>query len=171
MTATTTITCTKSQFREALVTEYQHNVTFDEGTLDEVIDGLVRQANEHRGTFEGHSAYLDLDFTVTPDDAPPADLAAEHMAKPGQLNSVHPSRMPVQPKTMADYRPGAAVRRMLSELSYVHTMERAVALRMVRTAVDAELGEQGITEHLGNPREEIEAWIAEEVHEMIANRD
>jgi len=62
MTASTTITCTKSEFRGRLTDEF---VSTSE--LDEVVDGLVRQANEHRGTFEGYSAYLDCDFIVTPD--------------------------------------------------------------------------------------------------------
>jgi hypothetical protein len=72
MTASTTITCTKSEFRANLRNHYATGVVIDKtqaDELDEVIDGLVLQANEHRGTFEGHSAYLDCDFTVTPDEA------------------------------------------------------------------------------------------------------
>jgi hypothetical protein len=71
---TITITCTKSKFRENLRNRYVTGVVIDRAQadeLDEVIDGLVRQADEHRGTFTGHSAYLDLDFTVTPDSAAP----------------------------------------------------------------------------------------------------
>jgi hypothetical protein len=69
---TTTITCIKSEFRANLRNHYATGVVIDKAQadeLDEVIDGLVRQANKHRGTFEGYSAYLDCDFTVTPDEA------------------------------------------------------------------------------------------------------
>jgi hypothetical protein len=76
---TTTITCIKSEFRANLRNHYATGVVIDKAQadeLDEVIDGLVRQANEHRGTFEGYSAYLDCDFTVTPDETKCADCDA-----------------------------------------------------------------------------------------------
>ena len=71
MTASTTITCTKSEFGPRLSAEFvtpapNHAVA----DVVVVVDGLVRQANAHRGVFTGHSAYLDLDFTVTPDEDP-----------------------------------------------------------------------------------------------------
>lgn len=71
--ADTTITCTKSEFAAKLHDEYQRGIVIDRrqaDELDEVIDGLVRQADQHRGTFTGYNAYLDLDFTVTPDEDP-----------------------------------------------------------------------------------------------------
>lgn len=70
MTAQTTITCTKSQFAFYLGKAFVPVTALSPdqfSELSEVIDGLVRQADEHRGTFTGHSAYLDLDFTVYPE--------------------------------------------------------------------------------------------------------
>lgn len=97
-TTSTVITCTKSKFGDAL--RLAHAVALsdttgavDKAELNEVIDGLVRQADQHRGTFTGYNAYLDCQFTVVPDDAPKADLAAERMARGGQLNNVHPGML------------------------------------------------------------------------------
>jgi hypothetical protein len=150
---TTTITCTKSTFRSALTLDHAVALSDTSGTVDvaeltKVIDGLVEQANQHRGVFEGHSAYLDCDFIVSPDE--PAETAPA--------------------KTIADYVPGAGVKRMLVELSYLNGYNATFAVRMVRTAVDAECGEQMITAHLADPLDEISYWIAEQVHEIRANR-
>ena len=68
---TTKITCTKSEFSQVLAVEFVGATS----EMQDVIDGLVRQANAHRGVFTGHSAYLDLDFTVTPDDPSMANCA------------------------------------------------------------------------------------------------
>lgn len=183
MTASTTITitCTKSEFGARLRNEFVNgaiDARANVAELNEVIDGLVKQANNHRGTFAGHSAYLDCDFTVTPDDPSMANCAAcggspEYPAR-NCIASFHdvPITIAPLPKTMADYRPGTAVRRMLSELSYLSNYNVSQsALRMVLTSVDAECGEQGITEHLVMPLNEINTWIAEEVAEIIASRD
>jgi hypothetical protein len=194
--AMTTITCIKSEFAHRLRQAYPRGIVIDAraaNELNEVIEGLVKQANEHRGTFSGHSAYLDLDFTVTPDKAMPGEHARGAIFTPDGADAHNASeRAPItieltesgkakvaeflqrktQPKTMADYQPGAAVRRMLSELSYLSAYNvSSSALRMVRTSVDAECGEQGITEHLVMPLNEINTWIAEQVHEAIADRN
>lgn len=71
MTATTTITCTKSEFSKRLFEAFiapVRDTERDTGELNEVICGLVVQANGHQGMFSGHSAYLNLDFTVHPDE-------------------------------------------------------------------------------------------------------
>lgn len=78
MTASTTITCTKSEFAKRLRAEFRNERTAERWSgleLDEVIAGLVRQADAHRGVFTGHSAYLDCDFIVTPDDPSMANCA------------------------------------------------------------------------------------------------
>lgn len=69
MTASTTIICTKSEFGPRLSAEFvtpapDHAVA----ELVVVVDGLVRQAEAHRGVFTGHSAYLDCDFIAYPDE-------------------------------------------------------------------------------------------------------
>lgn len=60
------IECTKGEFIDHLRQAFEDLYWTTDGR--EVIDGLVRQANEHRGVFEGHSAYLDCDFIAYPDE-------------------------------------------------------------------------------------------------------
>jgi hypothetical protein len=80
MTASTTITCTKSEFADALKAEFAG--AWDAMRQDDyaefqgVCDGLVKEADNHRGTFEGYNAYLDLDYIVTPDETKCADCDA-----------------------------------------------------------------------------------------------
>ena len=78
--ATTTITCTKSQFKAALEAKFLpvDHARFSGITLASVINGLVKWANEQRGTATGHNAYLDLDFTVYPDGEDPRNPATVH---------------------------------------------------------------------------------------------
>lgn len=83
MPAQTQITCTKSEFAKRLRAEFRNEHTAERWSgleLDEVIDGLVRQANAHAGVFTGHSAYLDLDFTVSPDWPTETEIAANYKA-------------------------------------------------------------------------------------------
>lgn len=71
--ASTTITCTKSEFEARLEEEFEGLLTGAVDNVDEVhevIFDLVREADRQSGTFTGHSTYLDLDFTVTPDEDP-----------------------------------------------------------------------------------------------------
>lgn len=70
--ASTVITCTKSEFAFYLGKAFAPVTALSPdqfSELSEVVDGLVRQSNQHRGTFTGYSAYLDCQFTVTPDAA------------------------------------------------------------------------------------------------------
>jgi hypothetical protein len=184
MTASTTIRCTKSELAAALKTEFagawEAMPQRDYAEFQEHCDGIVRQANNHRGTFLAHDAYLDCDLVIAPDETPaenPHYACDTHGAVcPTGEHTLHTSGHPVaggvkcETKTMADYRPGTAVRRMLSELSYLGSYNRPIGMRMTVTAVDAECGEQGITEHLSRPLDEIGTWIAEQVHEIRANR-
>lgn len=142
---TTMIECTKDEFRAALLAEFgplwENLPQRDNREFMEVIDGLVRQANNTRGTFRCHSAYLDADFEV------------------GDIR-VNEDRTPVT--TPTNYRPGVAIRTILDELSYSHMgVNIAIAVGM-----RAEAREQGIA--LSLP--ECDNWIAEYVHEARANR-
>jgi hypothetical protein len=152
---TTTITCTKSEFATALKAKFGdgiNDIRNDSAELIEIIDGLVRQANEHRGIFEGHSAYLDCDFVVSPDG--PSERAQGAIFAP----------VPDAPtKTMADYVPGAAVKRQLVELSYVSAIS---LFKLVRMGVEAECSEQGVKAD----SEEIATWVVEQVAEIVEYR-
>lgn len=71
MVASTTIKCTKSEFLARLTEAFVEPVrgtSEDTMELREVLNGLAVQADQCRGTFSGHSAYLDLDFEVRPDE-------------------------------------------------------------------------------------------------------
>lgn len=65
---TTRIECTKDEFKATLIAEFgplwENLPQRDNAEFLEVIDGLVEQANNTRGTFRGYNAYLDLDFEV-----------------------------------------------------------------------------------------------------------
>jgi hypothetical protein len=59
-------------------------------------------------------------------------------------------------KTMADYRPGVAVRAMLHELVWLRELDRAKCIRLVLAAINAELQEQ---QGLQYPNDVIRKWI------------
>lgn len=88
-----TITCTKSQFGPRLSAMFY--ACAPDGAVAElvtVIDGLVRVAREHQGTFTGYNAYLDLAFTVTPDEDPRNPATVHFQGRDGELLCGTPAR-------------------------------------------------------------------------------
>lgn len=82
--ARTVITCTKSEFHTRLRNAFATGIVFDRAQsdeLDQVIEGLVRQAEQRGGAYSGYNAYLDCQFTVMPD---------EYMIEGGELGDVNP---------------------------------------------------------------------------------
>lgn len=84
MKAATTITCTKAEFLTrltALFVEPVRGSEYDTLELREILNGLAVQADQHRGTFSGYNAYLDLEFIVTPDEPIKIELTESGKAK------------------------------------------------------------------------------------------
>jgi hypothetical protein len=177
---TTTIICTKSEFADLLRTEFgdgKNDIRNDSTELIEVIDGLVRQANEHRGVFEGYNAYLDLAFKIRPDKTDHfcgcSRRTDDNHAKgcPANLDLLNTVEfeLPMPAETMADYQPKLAVRAMLDALAAMHSSRRyGDTFTLLVVAVNAETEEQMNVQFA---RDTIHTWMTEQVQEIRTNRD
>jgi hypothetical protein len=148
--------------------------------LDEVIDGLVRQADQRRGTYTGYSAYLDCQFTVTPDPGFHACCGAATMgphehgclgilrATTSQVTEIQQLGRALRTKTIATaYHPGKIIKRQLDAVSYLHPdWLSAPMMTALAVGVTAELDDL----ELVATRDEIETWIADYIAKARADR-